>query len=285
MLFSSFILHPSSLVPALLVVLCAPASRAIDAAERPAEHASERSRTVRRVLPASVRVQVLAGGEVRRTASGVVVQSNPASEGRSARSRILTNAHVADGSDLEGEISYRVLVERRGRVEKTLAARLGAMGSVPDLDLALLDVDELLPAAVLGREEAIDVGDDVVVVGAPYGRSLSVSGGMISLVEAEDGPPTAPRFKAMKTDASIGYGSSGGGVFAVPGGQLVGLVEGYRTARVQMGDGYAFDVPMPGETFVTPVTKIRAFLESHVTPPGVRPGAATAAAGTPAPAR
>jgi hypothetical protein len=68
----------------------------------------------------------------------------------------------------------------------------------------------------------------------------------------------------MKTDAPIGYGTSGGGVFEVPSGKLVGLVEGYRTAKVAFGgisnDDFSFDVPMPGETFLAPPAKIRGFL-------------------------
>ena len=68
----------------------------------------------------------------------------------------------------------------------------------------------------------------------------------------------------MKTDAPIGYGASGGGVFALPSGRLVGLVEGYRTAKVAFGgltrDDFSFDVPMPGETFLAPPAKIRAFV-------------------------
>ena len=46
----------------------------------------------------------------------------------------------------------------------------------------------------------------------------------------------------------------------MPGGRLVGIVEGYRTARVAIDDERSFDVPMPGETFVAPVTKVRRFL-------------------------
>ena len=68
---------------------------------------------------------------------------------------------------------------------------------------------------------------------------------------------------ALKTDAAVGYGSSGGGVFDVPGGRLVGLVEGYRTARVMLGADKGFDVPMPGETFVAPAAKIKRFLQDR----------------------
>lgn len=64
-------------------------------------------------------------------------------------------------------------------------------------------------------------------------------------------------------DASVSYGSSGGGVFDARGGGLIGLVEGYRTARVTShgtgGDWY-IDVPEPGQTFVTSLADIRRFL-------------------------
>lgn len=229
---------------------------------------SPRSQVVRRILPSSVRVQVLSGTEVRRSASGVVVRAENARAGGGSRSLVLTNAHVVEPGSLQ-DVSYRVLVERRGRVERVLPAKLVAVGSVPDVDLALVSVEVSLPAAELGSEELVEVGDDVVAVGAPYGRSLSVSGGMVSQLEAEDGEPGSPlRYRAMKTDAAIGYGSSGGGVFSVPGGRLIGLVEGYRTARVAISEGLGFDVPMPGETFVAPITKIRRFIDLHTTSTG-----------------
>jgi S1-C subfamily serine protease len=219
---------------------------------------SERSKVVREAMPRSVRVQVVVRGDVRRTGSGVVVSVDGAAP--ADRSLIVTNAHVVDPSGLSSPV-YQVLVERQGRVERTLPARLLGLGRVPETDLAVLEVDASLPAAILADEREVDLGDDLVVVGAPYGRSLSVSGGMLSQLEAEPGEAgEAPRFKAMKTDAAIGYGSSGGGVFSVPGGRLVGIVEGYRTARVAIDDAKSFDVPMPGETFVAPVTKVRKFL-------------------------
>ena len=129
--------------------------------------------------------------------------------------------------------------------------------------MALLAVEgEALAAAPVASEDQVDVGDDVVVVGAPYGKALSVSAGIVSQLEVDEQEPRLQR--AMKTDAPIGYGASGGGVFAVPSGRLVGIVEGYRTAKVAFGgiskDDFSFDVPMPGETFLSPPSKIRSFL-------------------------
>jgi hypothetical protein len=65
----------------------------------------------------------------------------------------------------------------------------------------------------------------------------------------------------------------------VPSGKLVGLVEGYRTARVSIpgSEKYSFDVPMPGETFLAPPGKIRSFVARS----GI--GALAGVKGTPAP--
>jgi S1-C subfamily serine protease len=221
----------------------------------PAFAKSEKSRVVQKALRHSVRVEVLVRGKVERAASGVVV----ATEGDT--SYVLTNEHVVQREGLSGNASFQVVVERPKL--RRLSARVIAEGKVPDEDLALLAVyGEVLSPAQLAAEEQVDVGDDVVVVGAPYGRALSVSSGIVSQLEIDEHDPRIQR--GMKTDAPIGYGASGGGVFDVPSGRLVGLVEGYRTAKVAFGglnkDEYSFDVPMPGETFLAPPSKIRAFV-------------------------
>jgi len=221
----------------------------------PALAKSEKSRVVQKALRHSVRVEVLVKGRVERAASGVVV----ATEGDT--SYVLTNQHVVQRDGLSGTASFQVVVERP-KLHR-LQARVIAEGKVPDEDLALLAVyGETLPPVQLASEEHVDVGDDVVVVGAPYGRALSVSSGIVSQLEVYDENPKLQR--GMKTDAPIGYGASGGGVFEIPSGRLVGVVEGYRTAKVAFGglnkDEYSFDVPMPGETFLAPPSKIRAFV-------------------------
>jgi S1-C subfamily serine protease len=218
-----------------------------------AQAKSDKSRVVQRALRESVRIEVVVRGKVERTASGVVV----ATDGRT--SYVLTNQHVVQREGLRGTASFQVVVERP-KLHR-VPARVIAEGRVPDEDLALVAVEgeALLPAAI-ADEHQVDVGDDVVVVGAPYGRALSVSAGIVSQLELDDSRAQ----KSMKTDAPIGYGASGGGVFEVPSGRLVGLVEGYRTAKIAFGgignDDFSFDVPMPGETFLAPPTKIRAFI-------------------------
>jgi serine protease Do len=221
----------------------------------PALARSDKSKVVQKALRESVRVEVLVRGKLERAASGVVV----AVEGDT--SYVLTNQHVVQREGLSGGASFQVVVERP-KLHR-LRARIVHEGKVPEEDLALLAVEgEALASAPVASEDQVDVGDDVVVVGAPYGKALSVSAGIVSQLEVDEQEPRVQR--AMKTDAPIGYGASGGGVFAVPSGRLVGIVEGYRTAKVAFGgiskDDFSFDVPMPGETFLSPPSKIRSFL-------------------------
>jgi S1-C subfamily serine protease len=219
--------------------------------------ASPRSTTVQKVFPSSVRLQMVAAGDVMRSASGVAFARD------GGRTYVLTNAHVVDpAKSWRAPVEVRVLV---GSGKTPLAGRVVAAGRVPEWDVAVVEVDAVdVPVTPLAGDEGLELGDDLVVIGAPFGKGLSVAAGIVSQVEYEHAESAGSRTpRTLKTDAAIGYGSSGGGVFDVRSGQLVGLVEGYRTARVAFGkaeDNYAFDVPMPGETFVAPAAKIRRFL-------------------------
>jgi serine protease Do len=212
---------------------------------------------VRRVLQHNVRLVVHDGKTARRTASGVVIASEPTASG--AHSYVLTNAHALDTRGYKTP-RLTVLVDRAGETMEYEAEPV-AMGTVPDMDLALLRVRGVsLVAAELAEDAELEPGEDVMVIAAPYGKALSVSGGMISQVEW-DRRANVPWM--LKTDAPIGYGASGGGVYSRTTGKLVAIVEGYRTAKVGFAvaqQNYSFDVPMPGETFGAPTAKVRAFL-------------------------
>ncbi|MCP3164056.1 S1 family peptidase [Myxococcus qinghaiensis] len=218
-----------------------------------------RKEMVRRILPHNVRLQITEADKVRRTASGVVVGSERSEDGVVAW--VVTNAHAVVMDDLKSP-TLNVLVDRRADVE-THVGQVVATGQVPDLDLALVKVPGLsLPAVELADEAELELGEDVVVAASPYGRALSLSGGMLSQVEW-DRESRRPRM--VKTDAPIGYGASGGGIFSLETGRLLAIVEGYRTAQVDFAvreESYSFDVPMPGETFAAPSTKVRQFLQA-----------------------
>src|SRR5262249_55760135 len=123
-------------------------------------------------------------------------------------------------------------------------------------------------------DEELALGESVVVAAAPFGKATSLSGGLVSHLELDRRTREA---QMLKTDAPVGYGASGGGVYSLGTGKLLAVVEGYRTAKVPFSvedRDYSIEVPMPGETFAVPATKIRGFLEQSgfarllTSPPG-----------------
>jgi S1-C subfamily serine protease len=241
-------------------VIAAPAAPAPRLASAPEAPRPTRKQLVRRILPHNVRFVVSEGGKAKRTASGVVIGNERSEAG--VLSYVVTNAHAVV---LEGLKAPRLLVtvERRGEVTE-FPAEVVATGSVPDMDLALLRVRDLdLAPAELASDEELEVGEDVVVAASPFGKALSLSGGMLSQVEWDR---ESQRPKMVKTDAPIGYGASGGGIFSLETGRLLAIVEGYRTAKIGFNvddQDFSFDVPMPGETFAAPTAKVRQFLQQH----------------------
>ncbi len=88
-------------------------------------------------------------------------------------------------------------------------------------DLSLIQLDQVpagLRAAKLANSDQVRVGDQVIVVGAPYGLSHSLSVGWIS---ARWAPSTMykaiPLAEFFQTDASINTGNSGGPMFSMAG--------------------------------------------------------------------
>jgi len=212
--------------------------------------ASPRGEVIQRILPSSVQVVAERRSVKLRSASGVVIQSSA----DPARSLVLTTRHTLKGLD---DVDLYVAPGGRSRLRRP--ATVIAVSS--EADLALLRVDGLtLSAAALGSEARL--GDDVWVVAYPWGRRLTVVSGVVSQVEpgteGED-----DRGATVMVDASVSYGASGGGVYEAATGRLIGVVEGYRTARMNVrGDPkLAVEFPVPGETSVVPAGIIRRFLE------------------------
>jgi S1-C subfamily serine protease len=218
-----------------------------------------RKQVVRAILPQNVRVVVVEGEKSRRTASGVVIGTERTDKG--IASYVITNAHAVHLEDLKNP--RLIITQERQAEQMQYPAEVVAMGKVPEMDLALLRIPEVeLPSAELAADAELELGEEVVVAACPFGKSLSLSGGMLSQVEWD---PETKGPKMVKTDAPIGYGASGGGIFSLETGKLLAIVEGYRTAKVgfEVADrDYSFDVPMPGETFAAPTSKVRRFLES-----------------------
>jgi hypothetical protein len=208
----------------------------------------ERNAVIRRILASNVQLRAERDGGVRRAGSGVALG------GDGERTLILTTRHF-----LEPPARQQVWVVVPGSARR-LKAEVAALSD--EADLALVEVRGVaLPAATL--RDVARLGDDVWVVGFPWGRRLTIGQGVVSQIasEKDDAPlEGAPRM----VSASVSYGVSGGGVFDAEDGALIAVVEGYRTARVSVEktSERTVDIPVPGETTVVSAEAIRRFVRS-----------------------
>jgi Do/DeqQ family serine protease len=149
----------------------------------------------------------------------------------SADGYILTNNHVIEGAD---EIEV-VLNDSRRTPAKVI-------GTDPDTDLAILRVSlERLPAVTLGNSDALQVGDQVLAIGNPFGVGQTVTSGIVSALGRNQlGINTFENF--IQTDAAINPGNSGGALVDV-NGHLMGINTAiYSRSGGNMGIGFAIPV-------------------------------------------
>jgi S1-C subfamily serine protease len=150
-----------------------------------------------------------------------------------ADGRIMTAAHVVHAMD-------EITVEFAGG--ESVPARV--IASEPAADLSLIQA-ERVPAgarvAALANSDTVQVGDQVIVVGAPYGLAYSMTAGWIS---ARWGPNTVykemPLAEFFQTDAVINQGNSGGPLFSLAG-EVVGIVS-HNISRSGGSEGLGFVV-------------------------------------------
>jgi hypothetical protein len=214
-----------------------------------------REQVIQRILPSSVQVVLEEDGQRFRSGSGVVIAAGPG--GAAAECLVLTSGHTLSGLTPRQAV-YVLMGRHRGkgmRAQATVLAQRDADG----IDLALLRIEsEHCAAARLGEPPGL--GDAIWVVAFPWGRNMTLTGGHVSQIDLDDAREGDG--SRLMVDASVSYGASGGGVFEASTGRLVGLVEGYRTARVSFkGESARYiDVPVPGETYATSLADIRRFL-------------------------
>jgi Do/DeqQ family serine protease len=154
--------------------------------------------------------------------SGVIV---------SADGYILTNNHVVEGAD-EIDVTLNDSRHARGKV----------IGTDPDTDLAVLKIDlDKLPVIVLGNSDALQVGDQVLAIGNPFGVGQTVTSGIVSALGRNQlGINTFENF--IQTDAAINPGNSGGALIDV-NGNLEGINTAiYSRSGGSMGIGFAIPV-------------------------------------------
>jgi Do/DeqQ family serine protease len=144
---------------------------------------------------------------------------------------ILTNNHVVEGAD---EIEVQLNDSRK------VAAKV--IGTDPETDVAVLKITlERLPVITLGNSDALQVGDQVLAIGNPFGVGQTVTSGIVSALGRNQlGINTFENF--IQTDAAINPGNSGGALVDVDG-RLIGINTAiYSRTGGNMGIGFAIPV-------------------------------------------
>jgi Do/DeqQ family serine protease len=144
---------------------------------------------------------------------------------------IVTNNHVVEGAD-EIEVVLNDSRRTRGKV----------IGTDPDTDLAILKITlDRLPVITVGNSDALQVGDQVMAIGNPFGVGQTVTSGIVSALGRNQlGINTFENF--IQTDAAINPGNSGGALVDVSG-HLMGINTAiYSRSGGSMGIGFAIPV-------------------------------------------
>jgi serine protease DegQ len=144
---------------------------------------------------------------------------------------ILTNNHVVEGAD---DIEVTLNDGRKAKAK--------IIGTDPDTDLAVLKIDlDKLPVIVLGSSDALQVGDQVLAIGNPFGLGQTVSAGIVSALGRNQlGINTFENF--IQTDAAINPGNSGGALVDASGNLLGINTAIYSRSGGSMGIGFAIPV-------------------------------------------
>jgi serine protease Do len=168
----------------------------------------------RRVSPSVVVIRsrgrdVSVSGQVRfgEIGSGVLISPD---------GKVMTAAHVVHAMD-------EITVEFIGGE----AVKARVVASEPAADLSLIQLERVPPGvkvARLANSSSVRVGDQALVVGAPYGLAYSLSVGYISARWPPNSVyPAFPLAEFFQTDATINTGNSGGPLFNMAG-DVIGIV-------------------------------------------------------------
>jgi Do/DeqQ family serine protease len=144
---------------------------------------------------------------------------------------ILTNNHVVEGAT---EIEVALTDSRKAQAK--------IIGTDPETDLAILKISlDRLPVITLGNSDALQVGDQVLAIGNPFGVGQTVTSGIVSALGRNQlGINTFENF--IQTDAAINPGNSGGALVDV-NGNLMGINTAiYSRSGGSMGIGFAIPV-------------------------------------------
>ncbi len=150
---------------------------------------------------------------------------------------VITNYHVVEGA-FEISVTFSDGTLRPGKTVN--ASRLA------DIAIVKVETNHPLPAAHWGNSDTLQVGDEVLAAGNPFGVGMSVSAGIVSALNRDI--QGSPYDDFIQTDAAINHGNSGGPLFDMQG-NVVG-VNSTIISPSQASAGIGFAIPASGAHFV-----------------------------------
>ena len=185
-----------------------------------------------RAAPGVVQITSTSGS----TSSGLSQQALGSGFVLDKAGHIVTNYHVVQGA-------YQIRVSFSNR--DTVQAQL--VGTDPSTDLAVLRVETSasgLKPLPLGDSDRVEVGDQVVAIGNPFGLDRTATAGIVSALQRLITAPNQFTIDhVIQTDAPINHGNSGGPLLNARG-QVIGVNTKIETGGVSSGNvGIGFAVP------------------------------------------
>ena len=207
-------------------------------APKPAGNALTINEIYERAAPGVV--QVTAASGVADTAAGTVPSSLGSGFVVDKAGHIVTNFHVVEGAD-------RITVSFSNR--DTVEAKL--VGIDQSTDLALLAVEtssSALRPLALGDSDAVEVGDQVVAIGNPFGLDRTATSGIVSALQRLLTAPNQFTIDhVIQTDAPINKGNSGGPLLN-DRAQVIGVNTQIETGNLSTTGNVGIGFAVPSNT-------------------------------------
>lgn len=150
---------------------------------------------------------------------------------------LITADHV-----VEGARKIKIVLMKRGE-KKGDEYEAKVLGRSAEAGVALLKIEpkQALPVLPLGDSSALEIGDQVLAVGNPYGLAHTVTSGIVSFIgrRLSDRDDDEGQLRFIQIDAPINPGNSGGPLL-----NLYGEVIGINTAVAAEAQGIGFAVPI-----------------------------------------
>jgi S1-C subfamily serine protease len=192
----------------------------------PAPAGPDFTEVYRSVAASVVQIDLRRGGRTVAMGSGVIVDPS---------GTVVTNNHVVTSDSVSVVLADGT--RKRGEV----------VGRQPTSDLAvvrIVDPPADLQPATLGNADALEVGQPVAAIGAPFGLRGTLTTGVVSALNRTfAGNDEYPRMTGLiQTDAAINPGNSGGPLIDETG-RVVGITTAIESpVRGNVGIGFAVPI-------------------------------------------